>query len=199
MYITQRHTGIPQGKPVSTPTVEVTPGAVWSLPIPSGSPSRGDVTVYVWHKPAELTHSFLFCSCVYFCLYGHFNCISFHEFSWQLSIFSLCSSGLISALLVLSTIYFYMKVSFSPDIIFSGWLGSKHQIINWLWSLSHQKGRIKQSHVSYILCLAGDTSCLVITVKTPICYQTQSYNLISFCGNSVESTSEIAYCVQVPA
>ena len=43
-----RHTGIPQGKPVSTPTVEVAPGAVWSLPIPSGSPSGGgDVTVYV--------------------------------------------------------------------------------------------------------------------------------------------------------
>ena len=49
MYITQRHTGIPQGKPVSTPTVEVAPGAVWSLPIPSGSPSRGgDVPVYVY-------------------------------------------------------------------------------------------------------------------------------------------------------
>ena len=34
------------------------------------------------------------CSCVYFCLYGAFNCISFHKFSRQLSIFSLCSSGL---------------------------------------------------------------------------------------------------------
>ena len=31
-----------------------------------GSLSRGgDVTVYVWHKPTELAHSFLFCSCVY--------------------------------------------------------------------------------------------------------------------------------------
>ena len=56
-------------------------------------------------NPAEPAHSFLFCSCVYFCLYGPFNCISFHEFSRQLSVFSLCSSGLISALLVLSTIY----------------------------------------------------------------------------------------------
>ena len=27
------------------------------------------------HKPTELAHSFLFCSCVYFCLYGSFNCI----------------------------------------------------------------------------------------------------------------------------
>ena len=31
------------------------------------------------HKPAELAHSFSFCSCVYFCLYGPFNCILFHN------------------------------------------------------------------------------------------------------------------------
>ena len=44
--------------------------------VPAGSPSRGgDVAVYVWHKPTELSHSFLFCSCVCFCLYGPFNCI----------------------------------------------------------------------------------------------------------------------------
>ena len=47
---------------------------------------------------------FLFCSCVYFCLYGPFNCIPFHKFSRQLSAFSLCSSGLTSALLVLLTV-----------------------------------------------------------------------------------------------
>ena len=59
--------------------------SVWNYSlavVPKGSPSRGgDVTVHVWHKPAELTHSSLFCSCVYFCLYGPFNCISFHKFS----------------------------------------------------------------------------------------------------------------------
>ena len=56
--------------------------------VPAGSPSHGgDVMVYVWHKPTKLAHSFLFCSCVCFCLYGLFNCISFHKFSWQLSIF----------------------------------------------------------------------------------------------------------------
>ena len=42
-----------------------------------------------WHKPTELAHSFLFCSCVRFCLYGPFNCISFHKFSQQLSTFYL--------------------------------------------------------------------------------------------------------------
>ena len=60
--------------------------------------------------------------------FGPFNCISFHKFSRLLSVFSLCSSGLISALLVLSTLYLFMKVSFSPDIIPSGWLGSEHQL-----------------------------------------------------------------------
>ena len=33
----------------------------------------------LWHKPTELVHSFSFCSCVCFCLYGPFNCISFHS------------------------------------------------------------------------------------------------------------------------
>ena len=52
-----------------------------------------------------------------------FRLISFHKFSRQLSAFSLCSSGLMSALLVLSAIYLFIKVSFSPDIILCGWLG----------------------------------------------------------------------------
>ena len=84
----------------------------------------------LWHKPTELAHSSLFCSCVYFCLYGPFNCILLHKFSRQLSLFSHCSSGLISALLVLSAIYRFMTVSFSPNIIPGGWLGSKHKLTN---------------------------------------------------------------------
>ena len=99
--------------------------------VPAGSPSRGgDVTVYVWRNPTELAHSFLFCSCVRFCLYGPFNCISFRRFSRQLSVFSLCFCGLSSALLVLSTKYLFMKVSHSPDILVCGWLGLKHQLTN---------------------------------------------------------------------
>ena len=89
---------------------------------PAGSPSRGgDVTVYVFdiNKPS-LPTPFVFCSCVFFCLYGPFNCISFHKFSRQLSAFSLSSSGLISALLVLSTTYLFMKVPLSPDTILCG-------------------------------------------------------------------------------
>ena len=68
------------------------------------------------HKPAQLAHSFLFCSCDCFHLYGPFNRISFHKFSQQLSAFSPCSSGLISALLVLSSIYLFTKKSLSALI-----------------------------------------------------------------------------------
>ena len=81
-------------------------------------------------KRSELTHSFLLCSCVYFCLCGPFNRISFHKFSRQLSHFSLCSSGLNSASSVLSTICLFMKVPLSPDVIPSGCPGSKHHLTN---------------------------------------------------------------------
>ena len=73
----------------------------------------------------ELAHSFWICSCVYVCLSDLFNCILF--LSPQLSVFSLCSSGLISTLLALSTIYLFTKVSLSSDIILCGWLGLKQQ------------------------------------------------------------------------
>ena len=43
-----------------------------------------------------------------------------HKFSRQLSAFSPFSSGHISALLVLSVIYLFMKVFLSPDIILCG-------------------------------------------------------------------------------
>ena len=63
----------------------ITVGCLCCYVVPVGSPSRGgDVTAYVLHKPTELAHSFLYCSCVYFCLYGPFNCISFYKFSRQL-------------------------------------------------------------------------------------------------------------------
>ena len=85
------------------------------------SPPRG-LTFTWWgysglcqrHKPTELAHSFLFCSYVYFSLDDPFNCISFQK-SYDNS-----PLRLNSALLVLSTIYLFMKVSLSPNIIFSG-------------------------------------------------------------------------------
>ena len=74
--------------------------------VPAGSPSRGgDVKVCVldMNQPSLPTLFNLF-----LCLllsYGPFTCISFHKFFRQLSAFTLCSPSLISALLVLSTVY----------------------------------------------------------------------------------------------
>ena len=96
------------------------------------------------HKPTQSAHSFLFRSCVCFCLYGPFNCISFHNVPWQLSAFSLCSSGLMFALLVLSTIYLFMKVFFSPEIILCGWLSLKHQLTDYLNSRARIWDKFRQ-------------------------------------------------------
>ena len=75
------------------------------------------------HKPIVLAHSFFFVLflCLFlYCLYGPFNSISFHKFSRQLFDFSISSSGLNSALLILSTMYLFIKVSLSPDLILCG-------------------------------------------------------------------------------
>ena len=50
-----------------------------------------------WPTPFPLT-------CVYFCLIGPFNYVSFHKLTQRFSAFSLCSSDLVSALLVFSTV-----------------------------------------------------------------------------------------------
>ena len=80
--------------------------------VPAGSPSRGgDVKVCVLdiNQPSLPTPFTLFFGL--FLSSGPFTCISFHKFSRQFSVFSLCSPSFISALLVLSTIYFFLKVS----------------------------------------------------------------------------------------
>ena len=85
------------------------------LAVPAGSPSRGgDVKVYVFdiNQPSLPTPFTLFLCLFLSC--GPFTCISVHKFSRQLSVFSLCSPGLISALLVLSAIYLFLKVSLNP-------------------------------------------------------------------------------------
>ena len=57
---------------------------------------------------------------LYFIPYSALGCSDNVHLSRQLAAFSLCSSGLTSALLVLSTVYLCMKVSLSPDIILGG-------------------------------------------------------------------------------
>ena len=82
------------------------------LTVPTGSPSRGgDVAVYVFDFVINLPSVFVFMA-----LSTVFHSIN----SPNDSLLSHCSSGLISALLVLSTISLFMTVSLSPDIILCG-------------------------------------------------------------------------------
>ena len=76
--------------------------------LPMGSHSRGGdaaVNVFDINHPSLPTPFYS----VIVSVSVSFNCILFHKFSQQLSVFSLCSAGLISAFLVLSTIYLFMK------------------------------------------------------------------------------------------
>ena len=63
---------------------------------------------------------FVALSSVFHCINSPNNSLLSHSFS----------SSLISALLVLSTIYLFMKVSLIPDIILCVWLGVKYQLTN---------------------------------------------------------------------
>ena len=100
--------------------------------IPASSPSRGgDVAVHVFginqpNLPSPFYFVLVFKS-VFMALSTAVHSISSPSNSLP---FSLCSSGLISVLLVLSTIYLFAKVSLSPDIILRGWLSLKHQLTN---------------------------------------------------------------------
>ena len=90
--------------------------------VPAGSPSRGgNVAVYVFDmNQSSFPIPFYSVSVSISVFMALSTAFLFHKFSRQLSAFSLCSSGLISALLVLSTRYLFMKISFSSDIILSG-------------------------------------------------------------------------------
>ena len=88
------------------------------LVVPAGSPSRGGiVAVYDFDLNEPSLPTPLYSVLASISVYGPFNCVSFHRFSRQLSAFSLCSFGVISVSLVISAIYFFMKVSISPDVI----------------------------------------------------------------------------------
>ena len=88
---------------------------------PAGSPScGGDFAAYVFNigQPSLPTpfHSVLVGVSVFMALSTVFHSIN----SPDNSPLSQCSSGLMSAVLVLSTTYLFLKVSFSPDIIICG-------------------------------------------------------------------------------
>ena len=78
----------------------------------AGSPPRGgDIVVYVF----DINHPSL--SIPFYSVLESLSTVFDSYIFRQLSAFLLCSSGIISALLVLSTISLFMKVSLSRDII----------------------------------------------------------------------------------
>ena len=89
--------------------------------VPAGSPSRnGDVAVCVltWtNRSCPLL--FILSLCLFLSLWP-FQ-LYFIPLILLTAVFSLCSFSPISALLVLSSVYLFMKVSFSPDVIHYGW------------------------------------------------------------------------------
>ena len=119
-------------------------------PVPADSPSRGgNVAVYVSDTNRSSLLAPFYSAPVSIFLFMALSTV-FHSKNspkmsqkfFSLSSFSLCSFGLISALLVISAIYLFIKVSFNPDIILCGCLGSKYQLTNLLtispWGLGRE-------------------------------------------------------------
>ena len=90
--------------------------------------------VISWCKRTELALSFLFSSCVCFCLYGPFYCILVHKLSRQLSAFSLCSSSPISAVLVFSAILSHFE-SLNTNKLLQPWYNRLW--LTWLTALTN--------------------------------------------------------------
>ena len=79
--------------------------------VPAGSPSRGgNVAVYVFDINQPSLPTPFYSVIMSICVFMAFSTV-FHPINSSNN-----SPGLISALLVLSTIYLFIKVSFSPDI-----------------------------------------------------------------------------------
>ena len=97
-----------------------------SLGMPKVTQSLCAVYVFDINQPSLPTpfYSALASVSVFRALSTVFHSIKFPR---QLSVFSLCSSGLISALLVLSV---SLSVSLSPDTMVCSWLGLKHHLTN---------------------------------------------------------------------
>ena len=112
------HTSLPSPLHRSNPLVPA------SLPSPGG-----DVVVYVKYvNQPSLPTPFLFCSCVYFCLYGAFGCISFHRNSTDNSPLSHPVLAVLFLPYWSSQLYISLYESLPQPwyIILRGWLGLKH-------------------------------------------------------------------------
>ena len=100
--------------------------------VPTGSPSHGgDVAVYVFdiNQPSLPTPFYfvLVSASVFMALSTVFHSINSSDNS-------LLSDSVLPVLFLpcwpFHRQYLFMKVSFSPDVILSGWLGLKHQLTN---------------------------------------------------------------------
>ena len=99
--------------------------------VPAGTPSRGgDITVYAPDiSQSSLPTPFILCLYLFLPLWP----FQLYFIPWILPTtlrFLTLFFWSYSASLVFSTIYLFMKVSLSPDIILCGWLGLKHQLTN---------------------------------------------------------------------
>ena len=108
--------------------------------VATGSPSRGgDVAVYVFdiNQPSLSTpfYSVLVSISIFMALSTVFHSINSLDNSPRSQS---VLQGFISALLVLSTMYLFMKVSFSPRIILSDRLGLKSQLTNFAATTAQQ-------------------------------------------------------------
>ena len=107
--------------------------------VPKGSPSRGgDVAVYVFdiktNRAWPLPFSFILFLCLFLSLWP-FQLYFIPKILPTTLRFLTLFFQLISALLILSGIYIFMKVSLSLDIFLCGWLGFKYQLSAWFQGL----------------------------------------------------------------
>ena len=109
------------GQCITSPSTEVS----------EGSPSHGgDAAVYVFDINQASLSTPVHCILVSISVFMALSTVFHSIISPDNSVFSFCSSGLISASLVLSTMHLFTKVSFSPNIFLYGWLGLKLQLPN---------------------------------------------------------------------
>ena len=145
----------------------------------------GDVAVYVFdvfdinHRACPL----LFV--LFLCLFVSLWPFPLYCIPWILQT-TLCFLTLffwsLSALVVLSTVYLFMKVSLSPDIILCGWLGLGHQLTNQLtyellqlvWLICDEycrsQGKLRLGRRVRELCPAALVRWYIYSVTGFLCY-----------------------------
>ena len=136
--------------------------------VPVGSSSGGgNVAVYVFDVNQPSLPTPFLCSCAYFRLYGHFNCIYSINFTNNPL---LSHSVLLVLFLPLWSFQLYyislsfMKVSFSSDIILCGWQSLEHQLTN----LAVSSGFILSSPLSSVKLNKYCLKIILVILNIPL-------------------------------